>query len=79
MINLTFQIKQNEDGIIKNYELKVDLKEYFKDIQERLKEKYPELKDIEMDIFRNDSEIINKLETVEQNNIKNDTIIIVNY
>ena len=79
LINLTFQIKQNEDGIIKNYELKVDLKEYFKDIQERLKEKYPELKDIEMDIFRNDSEIINKLETVEQNNIKNDTIIIVNY
>ena len=79
MINLTFQIKQNEDGIIKNYELKVDLKEYFKDIQERLKEKYPELKDIEMDIFRNDSEIINKLETVEENNIKNDTIIIVNY
>ena len=79
LINLTFQIKQNEDDVIKNYELQVDKKiEKFKDIEKRLKEEYPELKDIEMEIFRNDSEIINKDETVEQNNIKSDTIIIVN-
>ena len=80
LINLTFQIKQNEDDVIKSYELQVDIdkKEKFNDIEKRLKEEYPELKDIEMEIFRNDSEIINKLETVEQNNIKGDTIIIVN-
>ena len=78
MINLTFQIKQNEDDDIKNYELQVDKKEQFNVIEKRLKEEYPELKDFEMVTFRIDADIINKDNTVEQNNIKGDTIILVN-
>jgi hypothetical protein len=78
LINLTFQIKQNEDDDIKNYELQVDKKEQFNVIEKRLKEEYPELKDFEMVTFRIDADIINKDNTVEQNNIKGDTIILVN-
>ena len=52
-INLIFQLKQ------KTYEIKADSKEIFNDIEQRLKQQYPELENEKMGIFRKDSEIIN--------------------
>ena len=78
-ITLTFQIKSNADNNIKNYVIKVELKEVFYNIEKRLKQEYPELKDIEMGYFRNDSIIINKEKSVEENKIKNNEKITVGF
>ena len=70
-INLIFQLKQ------KTYEIKADSKEIFNDIEQRLKQQYPELENEKMGIFRKDSEIINKEKNVIENNVENNALIII--
>ena len=76
-INLIFQFKHSIDNIIKTYEIKADSKEIFNDIEQRLKQQYPELENEKMGIFRKDSEIINKEKNVMENNVENNALIII--
>ena len=64
--------------MLKIYEITVDSKELFSDIEQRLKQLYPELENEKMDVFSKDSEIINKKLTVLENNIGNDAVIMIN-
>ena len=77
-INLKFQLKHSKDDMLKIYEITVDSKELFSDIEQRLKQLYPELENEKMDVFSKDSEIINKKLTVLENNIGNDAVIMIN-
>ena len=76
-INLIFQLKHSIDNIIKTYEIKADSKEIFNDIEQRLKQQYPELENEKMGIFRKDSEIINKEKNVMENNVENNALIMI--
>ena len=59
------------------YEIKVGSKDKFKDVQQRLKQQFPELENEKMGIFIKDSEIINKNYTVIENKVGNNDVIII--
>ena len=76
-INLRFQLKNRENNVLKIYEIKVDPDELFCDIEQKLKNQYSELKNVNMGVFRKDSEIINRQKTVKESNIEENALIIV--
>ena len=76
-INLIFRLKHSDNNIIKNYVIIVDPDELFTDIEQRLKNQYSDLKDMNIGVFRKDSQIINKQNTVKDYNIGDNAEIIV--
>ena len=77
-IELTFRIKDDKSNDYVDYKLKVELNEDFNIIEKLLKDKNPQLKEKDMQIFYHNGVVINKNDSVEKNNIKNGEIIIVN-
>ena len=76
-ITLFFQLKHREGDVLKMYKIKVDSKDKFRNIQQRLKQKFPELEDVKMGVFIKDSEIINKNFTVMENKVENNAVIMI--
>ena len=72
-ITLKFICKNN---INKSYMLSTKKDKTFENIIEILKEKNPELKDVNMKVLYNSDSIINKKKTIKENNINSDNNII---
>ena len=74
-IELKFICKHN---VNKSYMILTKKQETFENVIEKLKEQYPELKDMKMKVFNNCDTIINKKQTINENNINinNNTIVI---
>ena len=76
-INLIFEFNENDENLNSPYEIMVYINETFNNIEKQLKKKYPELENKNMNTFIKDGSVIKKDETVEQNDIKNNDVIIV--
>ena len=74
IITLQFVFK---DKLTKIYSIKVNKNEIIVDVIERLKEKYPELKEKKIKVLAYDSNIINKNKTIIDNGILNSVKIII--
>ena len=73
-INLKFVFKDRLQDI---YEIKIQNNLIFNNVIKLLKEKYPELKEKKMKVFQNESNIINKDKTINDNGISDNTRIII--
>ena len=76
-VNLIFEFNDNDENLNSPYEIMVYINETFNNIEKQLKKKYPELENKNMNTFIKDGSVIKKDETVEQNDIKNNDVIIV--
>ena len=76
-VNLIFEFNENDENLNSPYEIMVYINETFNNIEKQLKKKYPELENKNMNTFIKDGSVIKKDETVEQNDIKNNDVIIV--
>ena len=76
-IKLNFELKHKKDSTTQFFELNVNSKDKFCDIERILKQKFKDLENENMGVFSIDSEIISKNLNVLENNIGNDAVIMI--
>ena len=75
VITLDFVSKAN---LSESYQIKAQKNDYFKDIIDKLKTKFPKFENYNMSVFYFDSKIINQEKTLEENGIfENEKIFIM--